>query len=221
MKILLAIPSKFEAAPVFKKIGAKPALGAVADASENLRAVVAGAGCEASQKRLAAAIEEYSPDAVALLGYCGACSPELACGDFVFETDSEELAEKIAAANFRRAKIACSEHAAGGAEKAELFARGFDAVEMESAFFEPLARERAMQFLHVRCVSDTRASQMPACLFDAAIDRQTGEIKPFRIFLSALKNPRLLPKFASYAREIAPAQKKYARGASAVLELLK
>lgn len=221
MKILLAIPSKFEAAPVFKKIGAKPALGAVADVSENLRAVVAGAGCEASKKRLAAAIGEYSPDALALLGYCGACSPEIACGEFVFETGSEELAAKIAAANFRRAKIAGSERTAGGAEKAELFARGFDAVEMESAFFKPLARERSLQFLHIRCVSDTRGSNMPEGLFDAAIDRLSGEIKPARIFFGALKKPGLMPALARFAREIAPAQKKYALGARAVLELLK
>ena len=156
MKILLAIPSKFEAAPAFKIAGAKPALGAAADVSQNLRAFVAGIGCKASAERLAKEIGEFKPDALALLGYCGACAPDLKIGDFVFDADDETLAQKISGAKFRREKFACVEKTAGDALKAALYKDGFGAVEMESAFFAPLAKARALPFLHIRCVSDAR-----------------------------------------------------------------
>ena len=225
MKTLAAFPSKFEAAPLFSKLGAKAKLGARADFSPNFRALVAGVGCGASAKRLEAEAEIFAPDLIILIGYCGACSPALENGDFVFEPCGDPRIDALAEQSFgcRRAKIASVDATADFDEKQKLFADGFDAVEMEKKHFKPIAEARGAKFLHVRCVSDSKKSRLPASLLDATMDRHTGAVNPAKMFSlpAIIRRPKVAVELAKFIAEILPVQKHYASTLLPLLSLSK
>lgn len=214
MKTLAVFPSKFEAAPLFSKLGAKTKLGARADFSTNFRAFVAGIGCGASAKRLEDETENFAPDLIVLIGYCGACNPSLENGDFIFEPCGDPRIDAFAEQTLgcRRAKIASVDATADSAEKQKLSDDGFDAVEMEKKYFKPIAETRGAKFLHVRCVSDSKKSRLPASLLDSVMDRRTGAVNPAKMFsLSAiLRRPKVAVELAKFIAEILPVQKRYA-----------
>lgn len=214
MKTLAVFPSKFEAAPLFSKLGAKANLGARADLPPNFRAFVAGIGCAASARRLEAEVGNFAPDLLILVGYCGACNPALENGDFIFEPCGDPRIDAFAEQTLgcRRAKIASVDFTADSSEKQKLFADGFDAVEMEKKHFKPIAELCGAKFLHVRCVSDSKKSALPAALLDSTMDRRTGAVNPAKMFspLAILRRPKVALELAKFIAEILPVQKRYA-----------
>ena len=212
MKFLLAIPSIFEAKPIFKLARKRAKLGASVKISDNVVATVCGIRCEKSQERLKESIEKYLPDCVVLLGYCGACADSICSGDFVFSTEDKKLASVLQHQGMKQVKFACVAKTASTQEKKSLAERGFDAVEMESDFFEPIVRSKSVCFAHIRCVSDAKNSPLPAELMDSTMNRETGEINPLKIISlkKIVLNPMLVVRLIKFAVEIAPVQKFFA-----------
>ena len=88
MKKLIIFPTVFEASSVFKYYHKKHKLGEVIEVSDELKILISGIGCETSKKRVKKIAEEFKPQALVLIGYCGACSESLKNGDFVFECNT-------------------------------------------------------------------------------------------------------------------------------------
>ena len=222
MKFLLAIPSIFEATPIFKLARRKAKLGASASISDNVVATVCGIGCEKSQERLKEALEKYSPDCVILLGYCGACANSICSGDFVFSTEDKKLVSVFQKQGMKQVKFACVAKTASAQEKELLAERGFDAVEMESDFFEPIVKSKSACFVHIRCVSDAKNSPLPEELMDSTMDRQTGAIDPLKMLSPKriVRNPVLIVKLIKFAIEIAPVQKFFAEESKRLVAVL-
>lgn len=213
MKILLVIPSVFEAAPLFKAVRAKPTLGGVLDISENLRVLISGIGCEASRERLDGQLRDFAPNAVVLLGYAGACSGAFKNGDFLFDSDDPRVSELLGGFGFPKAKIAFSKNVAGAEQKRGFLDAGFAAVEMESDWFLSAVRAANASFTHVRCISDAANASVPPAILEASMDRRTGGVAPARMIFSRafLKNPPAIFSLVKFGIEIVPVQKKYAK----------
>ncbi len=223
MKILLVIPSVFEAAPVFKLAKERPKLGKIAKLTENICACIVGIGCETSQKRLRDALEKEKPDFAVLLGYCGACADSIANGDFIFECANSELVKLLCAQGMKEVKFACVHQTADTYKKQSLAEAGFGAVEMESDFFKSVVEEFGAEFAHIRCVSDAKKSPLPAELLDATMDRQTGAVNPMKMLnlQKLLKQPSILAKLICFGIEIAPVQKFFSSECKRLVEVLK
>ena len=222
MKILLVIPSVFEAAPVFKAARARPALGGVLNISENLRVLISGIGCEVSRGRLNGQLRDFAPNAVMLLGYAGACSDAFKNGDFLFDSDDPRVSELLGGFGFPKAKIAFSKSVAGAEQKREFLSAGFAAVEMESGWFLSTVRAANASFTHVRCISDAANASVPPAILEASMDRRTGGVFPARMFFSRafLKNPLAIFSLVKFGVEIAPVQKKYAKCIVELVDML-
>lgn len=223
MKILIAIPSIFEANAIFKSAGKKAKLGATVKISENIEVIITGVGCEASQKRLSTKIKEFSPAIVLLLGYCGACNENLKNADFVYETSFKNLAKVFENFGAKKAKIACVAKTANLQKKQGLFEKGFDAVEMESDFFKPEITSANIFFAHLRCVSDTKKSTIPAEIMDLSMDKKTGDINPLKMLSvkAFFKCPTILFNLIHFGIEIAPTQKLFAKKSVDIISALK
>ena len=223
MKILIVIPSVFEANAIFKSVGKKAKLGATANISKNIQAVVSGVGCKASQERLSAKIKEFSPTIVLLFGYCGACNENLKNADFVYETSCQNIAKVFENFGAKKAKIACVAKTANLQKKQGLFEKGFDAVEMESDFFKPEITSANIFFAHLRCVSDTKKSTIPAEIMDLSMDKKTGDINPLKMLSvkAFFKCPTILFNLIHFGIEIAPTQKLFAKKSVDIISALK
>ena len=222
MKTLLIFPSVFEADAVFKNFSHSAKLGKFVEVDKNLGILVSGIGCNKSKERVEKAIENFSPQIVVLMGYCGACSTSLKNGDFVFETSNEQLKKHLSTLDMLPVRIASVEKTADEQTKEFLQKQGFDAVEMESRYFQSIVQNANIEFLHIRCVSDAKNSAIPADLMDCAMDRQTGNINPLKMLsVSKLfRNPSILVKLIKFGIEIAPTQKIYKNRAIKVANLI-
>ena len=222
MKTLLVFPSVFEADAVFKNFSQSAKLGKFIEVSKNLGILVSGIGCNKSKERVEKAIENFSPQMVVLMGYCGACSASLKNGDFVFETSNEQFKKYLSTLAMQPVRIASVEKTANEQTKEFLQEQGFDAVEMESRYFQPIVQNANIEFLHIRCVSDAKNSAIPADLMDCSMDRQTGNINPLKMLSVSklLRNPSILVKLIKFGIEIAPTQKIYKNRAIKVANLL-
>ncbi len=223
MKILLTIPSVFEASPIFKLTKTKPELGKIAKISDNISAIIAGIGCETSQERLKNAVQNLLPDCVVLLGYCGACSDAISNGDFVFSCDDENFSKFLLNQGMKKVAFACVKKTADTTQKQSLAEQGFDAVEMESDFFKSVAENANVKFVHIRCVSDAKKSPIPADLLDSTMDRHTGAINPMKMFelKKLIAKPSILINLARFGMEIAPIQKFFSSECKKLVETLK
>ncbi|MBE6414692.1 MAG: hypothetical protein E7035_09130 [Verrucomicrobiaceae bacterium] len=222
MKTLLIFPSVFEADAVFKNFSHSAKLGKFIAVDKNLGILVSGIGCNKSKERVEKAIENFSPQIVVLMGYCGACSTSLKNGDFVFETSNEQLKKHLSTLDMLPVRIASVEKTADEQTKEFLQKQGFDAVEMESRYFQSIVQNANIEFLHIRCVSDAKNSAIPADLMDCSMDRQTGNINPLKMLsVSKLfRNPSILIKLIKFGIEIAPTQKIYKNRAIKVANLI-
>lgn len=222
MKTLLIFPSVFEADAVFKNFSQSAKLGKFIAVNKNLGILVSGIGCNKSKERVEKAIENFSPQIVVLMGYCGACSTSLKNGDFVFETSNEQLKKHLSTLDMLPVRIASVEKTADEQTKEFLQKQGFDAVEMESRYFQSIVQNANIEFLHIRCVSDAKNSAIPADLMDCSMDRQTGNINPLKMLsVSKLfRNPSILVKLIKFGIEIAPTQKIYKNRAIKVANLI-
>ena len=213
MKILTILPSVFEAKSIFKYFKEKARLGKLISPSENLSILVSGIGCQASKERVERAVENIKPDVIILMGYCGACSNTLKNGDFVFESNNSYFADIFKRLNITRAKIACVDKTADETKKIQLWQMGYDAVDMESDFFVSVAISKKIDFIHIRCVSDSQKSAIPAEVMDCSMCRKSGNVNPMNMLSIGrlLKNPYILIKLIKFGIEIAPTQKVFSQ----------
>lgn len=149
------------------------------------------------RRRAAAAVDAaytvLSPDRVISLGFCGALDPSLRPGDVVIGTC-------VAAANRRHPVLPITGASAGSgvvcsvdrivrtaAEKRDLRAGGFVAVEMEAAGVAERAASLGFGFSCVKAVTDLAGEDL-ANDFNRAL-RSDGHFATMRIFGDALRHP--------------------------------
>lgn len=128
--------------------------------------------------------------AVCSLGFCGALDAELGIGD-IFAADSVNGMPARAPrseAPHRSGALASVDHiAASAAEKQQLRARGFDAVEMEAAGAAERASHYGVPFYCIRAVTDL-ADESFANDFESAL-KPDGRFAVSRLLLLALARP--------------------------------
>lgn len=222
-RILILLPSTFEAEAVFKNYGASHncKLGGSCNfttlAGTECKALVCGIGCEKSAERVLKAIENFCPSDIILCGFAGACTPDLACGDFVCESESESIEKVLHKQKIQRGKIAFSNVVADTQAKEKLASEGFDAVEMESEIFKNAigadGDEFRPNFTHIRCISDDATTDMPAEFLDSMLNRETGAINvsiPVIIKL-IFKSPKIVLSLIKFSKNAASAKSIYAQ----------
>ena len=64
-------------------------------------------------------------------------------------------------------------------------------------------------FTHIRCISDSVDSKIPASFFSEVLDHRDGTLSLRKISLQLLKRPSLLIALRKFAEEVKPAHKKY------------
>ncbi|MBR4597272.1 MAG: hypothetical protein IKO42_02615 [Opitutales bacterium] len=212
MKILLIFPTIFEAGAFFKKSRHRAFLGACAHldiGGVGFHAIVSGIGCGASAERVKAFAFETKPDIAILCGFCGACVENIKEGGILFETANAEISRIFGELNFTRAKIASVGEVANSRKKEELGAAGFAGVEMESGFFGKFFEPE--KFVHLRAVSDSMRSKIPAEFFDSMMDKSTGasSFSLSKFLKMWIKNPMLPARLVQFAVSAGGAKKAY------------
>ena len=226
MRFLLIFPTIFEAAPFFKLAGAgKPHLGDRASlkmGGAEFLGLVSGYGSEGALNRLSECADSCKPDFALLCGFCGACSPRLREGDFIFESGSEKLSAAFESVGAVFARIAFETSVAGESRKRALAEAGYEAVDMESGIFKKLFGEA--KFASFRAVSDSANSRIPAEFFDAMIDKKTGANSLFNLgvlkVFNPFKNPLLVPNLLAFSISASKVSKVYSKKLALLLENL-
>jgi adenosylhomocysteine nucleosidase len=125
--------------------------------------LITGMGQDNSRRALLQRLEQFTPAFVLTCGFAGGLDPRLVPGDVLFSTSDPDLHARLAMATAEPGKFFCASRiATTAAEKAELYrATGADAVEMESAAFEQVCRERGLRLATVRVISDSASEDLP------------------------------------------------------------
>jgi len=155
--------------------------------------VANGVGAHRAAAGVDAAWTVFAADRVISIGFCGALDPALQVGDVVISTCVAAkdrnypvlpIAGKAAASG-----VICSidRIARTAAEKRELSAQGFVAVEMEAAGVAQRAAFLGLAFSCVKAVTDLAGEDM-ANDFNRAL-RSDGHFATMRIFRDALRHP--------------------------------
>jgi nucleoside phosphorylase len=155
--------------------------------------LITGIGKKNSRRALLERLEELTPEFVLTCGFAGGLDPRLSVGDVVFATHDSDLEVKLVAANARAAKVHCSSRIATTVEeKAELRrATAADAVEMESAAFEEVCRQRGIRFAIVRVISDTANENLP--LDFNQLSRPDWSLDYGKLAWAVVKSPQKVP----------------------------
>lgn len=216
-KTLMIFPTTFEGAVPFRFFGFKRVktgmckkVAANADKSQNLCLLVSGTGCRNTEELVRKTAEEFKPERVIICGFAGACDPKLENGNFIYDTNDADM-NKILSQMCRRGAIKYSDHIVERTEKLELFKKGVLGVEMESEIFMRAVQKSSPDatFTHIRCISDSVDSKIPASFFTEAFDYRDGTLSLRRIALQILKRPSLIIALRKFAEEVKPAHKKY------------
>jgi hypothetical protein len=148
-----------------------------------------GAGPRLADRAMAAHAGPF--DAIVSTGLCGALDPSLRIGEmFVAESvnGGGHCCQPRSRQAFRRGPLLSVDRIVDTvAERRQLFASGYSAVEMEAAAVEAHARQAGAAFYCIRAVSDT-ASEEFAVDLNAARDRD-GRIRVGRILWQAVWRP--------------------------------
>lgn len=125
--------------------------------------LITGMGRENSRRALRERLKEMTPAFVLSCGFAGGLNPGLSIGDVIFTTEDPGLQARLQAAKASPARFHCAMRIATTvADKAQLRRdTGADAVEMESAAFEEICRERGWRLATVRVISDSAGDELP------------------------------------------------------------
>jgi adenosylhomocysteine nucleosidase len=155
--------------------------------------VADGAGPRLAAKATLSALAHEESDVIVSVGFCGGLSPGLEGGDiFVasgLRNGSEQRPVRVTNGPPARTGVLLSVDRIVDTveEKRELAAEGCDAVEMEAAAVEAIARERGIPFYCVRAVTDT-AGEGFVCDLNGARTAE-GRISIGRVVWSAVRHP--------------------------------
>lgn len=125
--------------------------------------LVTGMGRDNSRRALLERLKELTPAFVLTCGFAGGLNPNLFIGDVIFTSQDHELQAQLLATKAKPASVHCATRIATTvADKTQLRREtGADAVEMESAAFDAICRERGLRFAVVRAISDTAHENLP------------------------------------------------------------
>ena len=161
---------------------------------------------------------------VVTAGLAGACSPELAVGDLVIDSNSCEAlrVEEIinAMSNGQRCVIGpihTSKHMVGDtAEKKELFVKGkFVAVDMENKATFEFAQRRNVPWIGLRTISDTAMDSLPSQI--AQFMDSSGNVRPLALTITIAANPGLIGNLMRLGKASNIASRKLAEAIGAVI----
>jgi adenosylhomocysteine nucleosidase len=152
-----------ELEPLLKRVGGHRANGVEFFELENAVVAVGGMGRNAARKAADAVIAKYDPSVVVSAGIAGALSPVLKVGDVVY---AREVVDTNSGARFSvpggEAVIATASSVSGPPEKRMLAERWkADVVEMEAAAVAAVARDRGIEFVAIKAISDELDCVMP------------------------------------------------------------
>lgn len=228
-KTLMIFPTTFEGKAPFKyfgfkrlKTGTLKEVSANGGKCNNLCLLISGMRCRNSEEVVRKAAEYFRPERVIICGFAGACDPSLKNGDFIYDTNDESMDEILSPICLKGA-IKCSDHILGQSEKRKLFKEGIRVVEMESEVFMGAVRESfpSATFTHIRCISDSVDSKIPASFFSDVFDHRYGTLSLRKIAVQILKRPSLLISLSEFAREMKPVREKYEERIVKILQELK
>ena len=153
-----------------------------------------GVGAKHAAAAVDSAVREFQPDAVVSTGFCGALAPAMNIGDIVVATEVRAGTHRFPV---RRPQTYRDHHAgvvvsidhvaATAAEKAELYAAGAIAVEMEAGGVAERAQAYNLPFYCIKTVSDLAGEDM-ANDFNSAL-RPDGHFATIGILRSSLRQP--------------------------------
>ncbi|NNM88405.1 MAG: hypothetical protein HKL95_07785 [Phycisphaerae bacterium] len=161
---------------------------------------------------------------VVTAGLAGACSPELAVGDLVIDSNSHEAlrVEEIinAMSNGQRCVIGpihTSKHMVGDtAQKKELFVKGkFIAVDMENKATSQFAQRRNVPWIGLRTISDTAMDSLPGQI--AQFMDPAGNVRPLALTITIAANPRIIGNLMRLGKASNIASRKLAEAIGAVI----
>lgn len=171
-----------------------------------------GVGEETTRARLADFLRTDTPALLISSGFAGALSDRWKAGDIlVAENFSTAKWNAAAQVNGRPGKLATAPGMIDTVtERAALAATGADAVDMETEFIAAACASANVPMISLRAISDTPAAPFPApphVLFD--VKQQRTPFLP--LFKHLVLRPAAIPRFVSFARQIASARESLAR----------
>jgi nucleoside phosphorylase len=153
-----------------------------------------GVGARCAAAAVDAALQKFPAEAVVSTGFCGALAPEMKAGDIVVGTEVVNGTRRFLAlapmsnTAHHTGGVASIDHVAQTAkEKAQLYATGAIAVEMEAAGVAERAAARNLPFYCVKVVTDLAGEDM-ANDFNSAL-RPDGHFATMVILRSSLRQP--------------------------------
>ena len=184
--------------------------------------VESGVGFDNAARAVEKLIHDERPDLLISTGFCGGVAPELQTGDVVVakkiivagEGGFEEIPAGLSPVglNFVALEAADGKRTVGGTfvstaaitSKALLAAMLPDCyptpvVEMESGAIAIIAAEQGIPLLAIRAVSDAADEELGFSL-DEFCDADMRRILPYKVLLTVLRKPRIIPQLVRLSR---------------------
>jgi len=188
-------------------------------ARADVQIIVTGMGARRAEGAARQALERSTPRIVYSCGFAGALDPGLVAGDVLFgsASTSPSLAHKLRQAGAKPTTFFCAVNVATtAAEKSALRTRtGADAVEMESGIISEVCRQRGIECVTVRAISDAAHENLP--LDFNALMTPEFELSSARLAVAIIKAPHKIPALIRLGGKSASAAKQLARVLSAVV----
>lgn len=182
-------------------------------ARTDVRLLITGIGSRNAERAVRTTLGGFSPRRVFSCGFAGALNPELRIADAVFagESTKADLAARLQSLGAAPAKFFCAETVAiTVAEKSALRARtGADAVEMESQIISEVCRERGIECVTLRAISDSAHEDLP--LNFNALMTPDQKLDSARLTWAILKAPQKIPALVRLGKNSACAAEQLAR----------
>lgn len=209
---LIAIPSRFEADPVLRKMRNRRRRrqfdfpcwhGTLAGHACTL--AVIGMGPPHCVSRTRTLIESLHPGSLLLAGFAGALDPELPQGHLHHCATGES--------------IHTVEHIVGSPEeKRSLWqSTGRPLIDMETAHVRALCREWQIPFSVLRIVSDTAQDSLPTEVLRHSYDANRGQTTPFRMAFHLLCHPSGIPALIRFLQPLGPLREKLGEAVASTL----
>ena len=184
--------------------------------------VESGVGFDNAARAVEALIRDGRPDLLISTGFCGGIVPELRAGDVVVakqiiiagEDGFEEIPVQLSPAgrNFVADEAADGKRTALGAfvstaaitSKSRLAGMlsgcySNPVVEMEGGAIAIIAAEQGIPLLAIRAVSDSADEELGFSL-DEFCDPDMRRIRPYKVLLTVLRKPRIIPQLVRLSR---------------------
>ncbi|MFA7402953.1 MAG: hypothetical protein WC007_03085 [Pelobacteraceae bacterium] len=225
--IITAMPEEFRAvadslgAAAVMSIGVFPG-GRFSSYGHEFLLVQSGVGFDNAARAAERLIRDEHPDLLISTGFCGAIAPELQAGDVVVanmiviahENGFEEIPAPLSpiGQTFVARQAAVGNKVVGGAfvstscltskkRLAGMLPGHYPnpVVEMESGAIAIIAVENNIPLLAVRAVSDPADEELSFSL-DEFCDQDMRSIRPYKVLLTVLRKPRIIPQLVRLSR---------------------